>query len=204
MEAFLDLDGVAEDLNAIILDENLHILATGQSFIPAGFGAHVAFGRLSTGSQHKDAALRSCIAKGVQGAVPLSKASDHDQVTLIILPTVPLTGETYRQGIALFRSRQTTQDNLTHVMRAFDLTAAEISVLRLIAKGQNTITAAKSLNLAPSTVRTHLSHIFEKTLTRRQSELVYLVSTFSGRNDPLGRQQARASESVQAVIDLAC
>jgi DNA-binding CsgD family transcriptional regulator len=46
---------------------------------------------------------------------------------------------------------------------------------REIAAGEGLISVAESLGVLPSTARTHLHRVFEKTETKRQAELVKVV-----------------------------
>jgi DNA-binding CsgD family transcriptional regulator/PAS domain-containing protein len=57
----------------------------------------------------------------------------------------------------------------------FGLTKAEVDVALEILRGDGREAAAARLGIAPTTVRAHLSHIFEKTGVRRQTELVRLL-----------------------------
>ena len=59
--------------------------------------------------------------------------------------------------------------------RRFGLTSAEVSVALEILKGGGTKAAAVWLGILPSTVRTHLKQIFQKTGAARQAELVRLL-----------------------------
>jgi DNA-binding CsgD family transcriptional regulator len=59
--------------------------------------------------------------------------------------------------------------------RRFRLTPAEADVTLEILKGDGREAAAARLGISMTTVRTHLSHIFEKTGVRRQAELVRLL-----------------------------
>lgn len=61
----------------------------------------------------------------------------------------------------------------------FRLTPAELRVLLTIAEIGGVADAAKTLNIAESTVKTHLGRIFAKTNTGRQADLVRLLATFS-------------------------
>lgn len=58
---------------------------------------------------------------------------------------------------------------------AFGLTEAEVAVALEIAKGDGRAAAAARLGIAVTTIRAHLSHIYEKTGAGRQAELVRLV-----------------------------
>jgi DNA-binding CsgD family transcriptional regulator len=54
----------------------------------------------------------------------------------------------------------------------FGLTAAEARVLSEIIRGAGLAEAASNLGIAEATARTHASHIFAKTETKRQTELI--------------------------------
>lgn len=55
----------------------------------------------------------------------------------------------------------------------FGLTAAEIRVLGEIIEGSGLLAAAARLNISETTARTHISRIFDKTGTHRQTELIH-------------------------------
>jgi DNA-binding CsgD family transcriptional regulator len=61
----------------------------------------------------------------------------------------------------------------------YDLTPAETRVLLAVARGESQAQVAASLGVLPSTVKTHLVHIFEKTGCSRQADLMRLVNSFS-------------------------
>jgi DNA-binding CsgD family transcriptional regulator len=56
----------------------------------------------------------------------------------------------------------------------YGLTCAETRVLREIIGGQGLVAAAAKLRISETTARTHLQHIFDKTGTKRQTELLCL------------------------------
>ncbi len=58
----------------------------------------------------------------------------------------------------------------------FGLTPAEEAVAREIVKGDGRAAAARRLNISESTVRSHLSVVFEKVGIHRQSELIRLLA----------------------------
>jgi len=62
------------------------------------------------------------------------------------------------------------------LQRRFGLTPREVSLAIEISKGDGREAAAARLGISLSTVRMHLSNIFEKTGARRQAELVRLLS----------------------------
>jgi DNA-binding CsgD family transcriptional regulator len=61
----------------------------------------------------------------------------------------------------------------------YDLTPAESRIFELIADGQTSSDIAVVLGIAPSTVRTHLLRVFDKTGCSRQAELVKLAASMS-------------------------
>ena len=62
-----------------------------------------------------------------------------------------------------------------HLRALYKLSPTEARVAWLIARSESIKDAAKSLGLAPETVRTHLKHIYAKTGVNRQSALAYLL-----------------------------
>jgi DNA-binding CsgD family transcriptional regulator len=62
------------------------------------------------------------------------------------------------------------------LIQLFRLTPTEARVASKIGRGEELDAVAESLGVMPSTVRTHLHHVFEKTGMRRQAELVRLVA----------------------------
>jgi DNA-binding CsgD family transcriptional regulator len=70
------------------------------------------------------------------------------------------------------RERLTHKEQLQH---RFGFTGAEADVALEILKGDGRDAAAARLDISMTTVRTHLSRIFEKTGVRRQAELVRLL-----------------------------
>lgn len=62
-----------------------------------------------------------------------------------------------------------------YLRRRFGLTPAEADVAIEIVKGDGRDASAARLGIAATTVRAHLSHIFEKTGVQRQAELVRLL-----------------------------
>jgi DNA-binding CsgD family transcriptional regulator len=58
----------------------------------------------------------------------------------------------------------------------YDLTAGELRVLLALIDTGSVAEVARHLGISEGTVRNHLHRLFEKTGTRRQAELVRLVS----------------------------
>jgi DNA-binding CsgD family transcriptional regulator len=65
------------------------------------------------------------------------------------------------------------------IAKAYQLTMTELRVLLAIVDVGGVPEVAKVLGIAATTVKTHLGHVFEKTGTKRQADLVKLVAGFS-------------------------
>lgn len=59
--------------------------------------------------------------------------------------------------------------------RLYGLTRSEAEVALRVMDGTGLVPIAEELSISVSTVRTHLKHVFEKTDTHRQAELVRLL-----------------------------
>jgi DNA-binding CsgD family transcriptional regulator len=68
---------------------------------------------------------------------------------------------------------RTAPDQLRNL---YQLTPAEATVAIAIARGEGLQAVADELGIGLTTARTHLQHVFEKTETRRQAELVRLIA----------------------------
>ncbi|WP_292403846.1 helix-turn-helix transcriptional regulator, partial [Mesorhizobium sp.] len=68
----------------------------------------------------------------------------------------------------------------------FDLTPAEARVLLRVGSGLNASKTALSLGIGENTLKTHLNRIFAKTGTRRQADLVKLISDIGTPLVPAG------------------
>jgi DNA-binding CsgD family transcriptional regulator len=66
----------------------------------------------------------------------------------------------------------------------YGMTRAEATVAGLISKGSGVKAAARQLGIAPSTARTHLHRVFDKTGTRRQAELAHLINQIASNPSP--------------------
>ena len=61
----------------------------------------------------------------------------------------------------------------------YNLTPAEVRVFEMVCAGRTQANIAAESELARSTVKSHLQHVFEKTGCRRQVDLVKLAASLS-------------------------
>jgi DNA-binding CsgD family transcriptional regulator len=64
------------------------------------------------------------------------------------------------------------------IAKQFGLTQAELRVLFSVVEIGGVSEVAEVLGIAEATVKTHLQHVFEKTGTGRQADLVKLVAGY--------------------------
>lgn len=163
-----------------IIDETLRVISAddvGRETLEHGAGLRLILGRLCTGSMSLNARLRDDVLCGTAASdIRLGTVGGAD-MALSVLRVASLDGSTH-QAIVLVRTEQAGRDNIGKVQAACGLTATETEVLRLIYKGLSTVEVAGVMGVAKTTVRTHLRHLFEKTETSRQSELVHFVASW--------------------------
>jgi len=131
-----------------------------------------------TAAKDGDAAL------GKQGiAVPIA-ARDGERYVAHVLPMTSAgrrkAGVSYGAVAAIFVRKATLDLPSPPVVIAkqFGLTQAELRVLFSVVEIGGTAEVAEVLGISEATVKTHLHHVFEKTGTGRQPDLVKLVAGY--------------------------
>lgn len=104
---------------------------------------------------------------------------DKGPVVLRILPVPPAARVPFlgaRALVTLTAIERRRGPPVALLAGVFGLTPAEARLASIIAEGRNPEDAAEELRISKSTARNHLKAIFAKTATRRQAELVALLS----------------------------
>jgi DNA-binding CsgD family transcriptional regulator len=116
------------------------------------------------------------------GTVALPRGGGHAPLRIVAAPFRParvgldMPGPGKPLAILLITDPERQRDARRELLRRrFGLTAAEVDLALEIARGDGRKAAAARLDIAVTTARTHLTHIFEKTGVRRQAELVRLL-----------------------------
>jgi DNA-binding CsgD family transcriptional regulator len=116
-------------------------------------------------------------------AVPL-KARDDERYIAHVLPLTSgarrKAGISYGAVAAIFvrRAALDLPSPPVAIAQVFKLTQAELRVLFSILAMGGAAEVAEVLGIPEATVKTHLHHVFEKTGTGRQADLVKLVAGY--------------------------
>jgi DNA-binding CsgD family transcriptional regulator len=188
------LDGLGSAM--ILVDGTVRIIhanAAGHQMIAERNVIHAPGGGLRTFDPQADQALLDICttadggdrAVGVKGiALPITARNGERHVAHVL----PLTaGKRRRAGVsysavaALFirKAALDLPSPFEVIARQFHLTSAELRVLFSIIEVGGVSEVADVLGIREATVKTHLHHLFEKTETHRQVDLVKLVAGFT-------------------------
>lgn len=115
------------------------------------------------------AGCRCSAVLGEAGVLGLSAMTIHGQLRP--------AGAPHAAMVALFLSDpETRAREAVHFLKdSYLLTTAETHVLEAMLRGTGLPAVSATLGIAPTTAKTHLQHIFQKTGTRHQAELVRLA-----------------------------
>jgi DNA-binding CsgD family transcriptional regulator len=171
----------------------VHANAAGHILVNEADILRVAAGRLVAGESEIDAGLQDTFLAASGGDAAIGR-------TGIALPLVGRKGErhlahvlpltsgarqrarpSYAASAAVFvhKSAVEAPSSPEVIAKAYKLTMAELRVLLAIVDVGGVPEVADVLGVAATTVKTHLGHIYEKTGTNRQADLVKLVAGFS-------------------------
>lgn len=166
----------ANDAARLLLDAREPIMLNGQ--------------QLATNQPAVTRALALAVAQAAEDEVRIGRRGlaiplCGDEGAPRVLHILPLKHGALRAGLvnqaaaAIFVSTTlpSLADSGTLAAPLFDLSAGEVRVFDLIAEGLTPGETAERLGIGISTVRTHLLHIYAKTGTHRQSDLVRLAAS---------------------------
>jgi DNA-binding CsgD family transcriptional regulator len=167
--------------------------AQGRRMIETGHVLRECGGRLRAASTTADRAivenLRTIERSGTEAmaadwAIPLTEAAEGGW-TASLLPLVDgarrRDGEAH-EAIAVLFVRSMSKPGirpLEALAKEHGLTASEIRTVEATLRLSGLDTIAEALGVSPTTVKTHLKHVYCKTGTRNQAELIRLVAGFA-------------------------
>jgi DNA-binding CsgD family transcriptional regulator len=188
------LDGLTAGM--FLVDETariVHANAIGHAMVAANDFLCVAGGRLVASDRQTDQALREIFAAagsgdaavGIRGIAAPLRSRDGEHYVAHVLPLTSgarrRAGTNYAAVAALFvhKAALDTASPPEVIAKIFGLTPSELRVLLGIVEVGGVSETAVALGIAEATVKTHLHHLFAKTGTSRQAELVKLVAGYS-------------------------
>ncbi|HKD25964.1 MAG TPA: LuxR C-terminal-related transcriptional regulator [Xanthobacteraceae bacterium] len=190
-EATLDLIGpgvVLVDRDAKIIYAN----RAARSMLAAGSPIRSKRGAVHACRPQTSAALRAAIANAADGEATIGRTgiglpapqADGEPALIYMLPLMrgDIRGRIApHAAAALFVTvKDGGASSFAEAIAAmFGLSAAEERTLERLLAGDTLAQAADTLGIAVTTVRTHLTHIFDKTGASRQAELIRLAAKFS-------------------------
>jgi DNA-binding CsgD family transcriptional regulator/PAS domain-containing protein len=170
----------------------IHANRAAQSMLAAGAPIRSDRGELRTYLPETTTALKAAIAKAAGNEAAIGSAgvgvpapqADGAPALIHVLPLANGDVRTRiapRASAALFITPAPDGFGTPPAALAalFDLSPAETRTLERLIAGDTLAHAADKLGIAVTTVRTHLAHIFEKTGTSRQAELIGLAAKFA-------------------------
>jgi DNA-binding CsgD family transcriptional regulator len=174
------LVAVKPDRTVIYANESAKALMQARHYL------HCDWGRISTTDFEASRKLQSLILAASRQLDVLGNGEpivvrDGDGVDALIIHVVPASPAASSAlcnlgnqsvGLLIVESQRGTAGRIDMFAENFNLTSAEARVLAELVSGGGVTRAAARLNIAASTVQTHLKHILEKTGTHRQAELV--------------------------------
>jgi DNA-binding CsgD family transcriptional regulator len=196
----VELAGLADTLDGIaagmfLVDANGSIVranASGQAMLADGDAVRAVGNRLTINQTGREQALAEIVATAEAGdigvgnrgiAVPFVSPQGKRYMANIL----PLTsgarraaGTRYSAVAAVFVDEAGREGVLPYeaIATHYQLTPAELRVLFGIVEIGGVPEVALSLGISETTVKTHLQHVFEKTDTNRQADLVKLVASY--------------------------
>lgn len=187
--AALDTLAAAVVLTGVDL-QIVHANQAAQAMLASGDLIRNHRGKLDLIERPQAAALAVAVAKAAENEAAIGRHGFGIPVRRggtepCVLHVLPLKGGAVRAGLepsavaAIFVTPATSPPPAPAEALAalFDLTPMEARVLSLIAEGETPNSIAQLLAIAPSTVKTHLLHLFSKTGTRRQTDLFDLATS---------------------------
>ncbi len=177
---FVDANGETVHANArgrAMLAEGRLLRSVRGKLIAKGFDALSAVGELVTAGS--GCRSRLCVAEG--GVAPGAAGGET-----YVAQVFPVAADARRRtdcnpavaGIVLREAHLNTPDAVARIARHYRLAPRECEVLEAIAEGSGLAETAERLAIAPSTMKTYLRRLFEKTGTSRQIDLVKLCAAF--------------------------
>jgi DNA-binding CsgD family transcriptional regulator len=170
----------------------VHVNAAGEAMLGAKNALQLVEGVLAAAEAETNRSLHGALAAVSKGDAAMKGSGIALQLkghggNRFVAHVLPLTagarreaGVTWSAAAALFvcQANVDLPSAIDAAAQLFRLTPAEVRVLRALIEVGGIAPVAELLGTSQSTVKKHLEHIFEKTGTRRQTDLFKLIAGF--------------------------
>lgn len=173
------------DVAALVIDERLatqRMNKAALALIARADGLTLEDNTLRAVKPHSDCALRTAITSAFADAEPstrvvsLARANGRRPMLAFVSPLTQRSSRGAPTVALLVRDTSGHGPHADELLRQlFGLTPTEARLAFALSEGQTIEEVASSLGRSRETIRTHLKHLFEKTATTRQAEVVRLV-----------------------------
>ncbi|OJZ71639.1 helix-turn-helix transcriptional regulator [Mycobacterium paraffinicum] len=151
-------------------------------------GLRILRGRLEAATRHADTRLQEGIATALKprgpdiwvGSFVCARPSGLRPYIIHVVPIDHSTAAHPRYGrviVVIIDPEREPEPPAMLLRRLYGLTTSEAKVALMVVRAEGLKPIADELSVSLTTVKTHLRHVFEKTGTHRQAELVRLLLT---------------------------
>lgn len=182
------LDVVSDGIAIVGRDGRvLHLNPAAESIVASRDGLCVISGLLRASVAHADRALERAVHQALAdpradawtgGCVAVPRSFGQRPYVVRVIPTsaAELNGMASPTAlVVIVDPEQEPVPDSEALRRLYGLTKTEAEVALRVLDGTGVVPIAEQLSISVSTVRTHLKHVFHKTDTHRQAELVRLL-----------------------------
>lgn len=172
----------------VIIDAGRRVVqmnSAAERILMAGEGLHVHSGQLEALHTATNKQLQSSITHACKGSrdgarggdsLACSRLQGRRPYVIHVLPlATPEDPSAARALVIIIDTDQNAEPPKMLLRRLFGLTNAEADVALRVMRGDGLKPISADLELTMATIKTHLQHIFDKTDTHRQAELVRLL-----------------------------
>ena len=131
-------------------------------------------GHLQTSSRNTNALLVSFLEKALQGEAGSFLLVDSEGNQPLVLQSLPMPGQS--RALLFIKDPRHTYEEFEQILPGlFDLSPAEVKIVRHLTQGKSQTLVAEELKLSRNTVRNHMQRIFHKTQVNTHNQLLALM-----------------------------
>ena len=168
----------------------VHLNTAAERILKEGDGLCIRSGNIEATCRSADAELRRSIAGALiertcgsrsGNSLASRRPSGKRPYVIHVLPLSSAADDPSkaRARVIVVDPEQQAEPETSLLTRIYGLTKAEADIALRVARGNGLKPISEELSLSMATVKTHLQHVFEKTDTHRQAELVRLLLTIT-------------------------